>query len=55
MDYMRLGDKEKAIYWLQRCYEEGGGINFMKVEPLFDSLHTDPRFSELIRRMGFPD
>jgi tetratricopeptide (TPR) repeat protein len=54
-DYARLGDKDSAFHWLNRCYEEGAGVNFTKYDPALDSLHSDPRFAELLRRMGFPN
>jgi len=54
-DYARLGDKEKALYWLDRCYNEGVGMNYVKVDPTFDSLHSDARFADLVKRMGFPN
>jgi len=53
-DYARLGDKEKAFFWLDRCYQEGAGMNFVKIDPAFDSLHSDPRFADLVRRVGLP-
>jgi eukaryotic-like serine/threonine-protein kinase len=53
-DYMRLGNKEQAFYWLGRCYSEHFGMVFVKVEPSFDSLHSDPRFADLLKRIGFP-
>jgi eukaryotic-like serine/threonine-protein kinase len=54
-DYARLGDKDKALYWLNRCYEEGAGMNFVKFDPAFNSLHSDPRFADLLKRMGLPN
>jgi len=53
-DYARLGDKEKAFLWLEKCYAERAGLGFLKVEPAFESLHSDPRFADLVRRVGFP-
>lgn len=32
-DYARLGDKDKAISWLERCFNEGVGMNFVKYDP----------------------
>jgi serine/threonine protein kinase/tetratricopeptide (TPR) repeat protein len=53
-DYALLGDKEKAFYWLERCYTERAGMAWVKVDPVFDSLHSDPRFADLLKRIGFP-
>jgi tetratricopeptide (TPR) repeat protein len=53
-NYARLGDREKAFYWLERCYTEQAGLTFLKVEPAFDSLHSDPRYADLLRRIGLP-
>jgi TolB-like protein/Tfp pilus assembly protein PilF/predicted Ser/Thr protein kinase len=53
-DYALLGDKEKAFYWLERCYTEHVGLGFVKVDPVFDSLHSDPRFADLLKRIGYP-
>jgi eukaryotic-like serine/threonine-protein kinase len=53
-DYARLGDKDKAFYWLNRCYEEGGGMGFVKVDAAFASLRSDSRYSDLLRKIGFP-
>jgi TolB-like protein/Tfp pilus assembly protein PilF/predicted Ser/Thr protein kinase len=53
-DYARLGDKEKAFVWLEKCYAERAGLQFLKIEPALESLHSDPRFTDLVRRVGFP-
>jgi len=51
--YTGLGDKDRAIEQLNKAYEERAGwvIN-LKVEPLFDTLRSDPRFGDLLRRMS---
>jgi tetratricopeptide (TPR) repeat protein len=54
-DYARLNDKEKALSWLERCYNEQVGMNFVKIDPAFDNLHSEPRFVDLVKRMGFPN
>ncbi len=51
--YARLGDKEKALEWLERNYEERVTLGtLLNVDPAFDSLHSDQRFEDLVRRMG---
>ncbi|HWY05740.1 MAG TPA: protein kinase [Candidatus Acidoferrales bacterium] len=53
-DNARLGDKEKAFFWLEKCYTERTGLVFLRVDPALDSVHSDPRFADLVRRVGFP-
>jgi tetratricopeptide (TPR) repeat protein len=52
--YVGLGENDKAIDALWRDYEERATPFFfwLKVFPEFDSLHSDPRFIELLRRIG---
>ncbi len=51
--YARLGDKQSALEWLARNYEERRALGtLMNVDPAFDSLRSDPRFGDLVRRMG---
>jgi TolB-like protein/thioredoxin-like negative regulator of GroEL/predicted Ser/Thr protein kinase len=51
--YARLDQKDQAFDWLKRAYEEhDSGIASLKVDPVFDSLRSDPRFQDLIRRLG---
>ena len=54
IDYVELGDKDKAFAWLERAYDEHIGLMFLKVDPAFDSLRSDPRFEALLRKTGFP-
>jgi len=50
----RLGEKTEALRWLDKAYEERSGwLTYLKVDPEFDNLHSDPRFQELLRKMGF--
>jgi TolB-like protein len=50
------GNRDKAFGWLERAFEERSvNMPFLKVHPLLDTLHSDPRFQNLVRRVGFPD
>ena len=51
--YLGLGDNERAIAWLERAYKEQSSIiQYLKVHPFFDPLRGDPRFADLVRRVG---
>ena len=53
--YAGLGEKDQALEWLQKAYgEHAASLIFLKVEPSFDGLHSDPRFQDLVRRIGLP-
>ncbi len=51
--YVGLGDKEQAFAWLEKAYQDRSfWLIWLKVEPRFDSLRDDPRFQDLLRRIG---
>jgi tetratricopeptide (TPR) repeat protein len=50
--YTALGEKARAFEWLERAYEERSYIQLLAMSPLFDNLRPDPRFAELLRRIG---
>jgi TolB-like protein/tetratricopeptide (TPR) repeat protein len=51
--YLGLDDKEQAFAWLERAYQEKSNIlQFLKVHPFFDPVRDDPRFADLLRRVG---
>jgi TolB-like protein/cytochrome c-type biogenesis protein CcmH/NrfG len=53
--YAALGQTEEAFRWLETAYEQRGDwMVFLKVDPVFDDLRSDPRFQDLMRRMNFP-
>jgi TolB-like protein/tetratricopeptide (TPR) repeat protein len=53
--YGELDDRDRAFAWLQKCYEYHDNLRFLKVDPLWsDNLRSDPRFAELVHRMGLP-
>jgi eukaryotic-like serine/threonine-protein kinase len=51
--YTGLGDKEQAFVYLEKSFQERSTwLMFIKVDPRFDPLRSDPRFADLLRRMG---
>ena len=53
--YAALGDKEKAFASLEKAFTERDfQLASLKVEPGYDPLRDDPRFQDLMRRIGFP-
>ena len=51
--YLGLGDTEQAFYWLDQAYREQSNIlQFLKTHPFFDPIRSDPRFADLVRRVG---
>jgi hypothetical protein len=51
--YAGLGEKNQAFAWLEKAYEErADGLVNLKAEQRFDSLRSDPRFTDLARRIG---
>jgi serine/threonine-protein kinase len=52
--YNALGDANETIAWLERGFEaRDHKMNLLKVDPKWKNLHGDPRFQDLVRRVGF--
>jgi TolB-like protein/Tfp pilus assembly protein PilF len=52
--YVALGEKDKALAELNKSYENReASMRSLKIDPLLDALREDPRFGDLMRRMGF--
>ncbi len=50
------GDKDRAFAWLDRAYEvRDTWLVWLKDDPRFTSLHSDPRFHALLRKMNIPE
>jgi hypothetical protein len=47
--YLGLEDKDQALRWLERAYEEQEGMFSLKADPSFDPLRSEPRFQALLR------
>jgi tetratricopeptide (TPR) repeat protein len=53
--YAGLGDKDQAFAWLDRAYNDRSFyLTWIKVDPDLDSLRSDSRFADLVRRVGLP-
>ncbi|HSO74093.1 MAG TPA: protein kinase [Blastocatellia bacterium] len=51
--YAGMGKTDLVFEWLEKAYEERYGyLAYLNIEPLFDSLRTDPRFIDLVHRVG---
>jgi tetratricopeptide (TPR) repeat protein len=53
--YADIGDKDHAFEWLNTAYQERCVLVVgLRTDPMFDSLRSDPRYAELVRKIGFP-
>ena len=53
--YADLGDKDQAFRWLNTAYQERDWYLLgLKTDFLLDPLRSDPRFAELVRKVGLP-
>jgi TolB-like protein/Tfp pilus assembly protein PilF len=53
--YTGLGKKQEAFQWLEEAYQTHDvGLIYLKIDPCLDPLRPDPRFEDLIRRVGLP-
>ena len=54
--YLSLNNKDEALRWLEQDFEErdGSNISWIKVDPLLDPLHGDPRFEALVQKVVAP-
>jgi len=54
LTYMGLGDSDQAFAWLEKDLENHGSVYMIKAYPCWDLLHSDPRYRDLLRRIGLP-
>jgi tetratricopeptide (TPR) repeat protein len=53
--YLAAGDKEQALIWMERAYDEKDpGLFWLKVSPSSDLLRSEPRFQALLGKLNFP-
>jgi tetratricopeptide (TPR) repeat protein len=55
--YVGLGETDEALAWLQKAYDlrAPGLLYALTGESAYDPLRSDPRFDDLVRRIGFPE
>ncbi len=52
--YAQLEDKDQAFKWLNKAFRSRSCMYYLRQDPRLDSLHSDPRFQELLTEMKFP-
>src|SRR6185503_5737039 len=53
--YSALDDTDKVFEWLEKAYEERNGfLTFIDCEHAFERFHSDPRYKDLLQRIGLP-
>jgi hypothetical protein len=51
--YIGLGDMDQTFVWLEKAYQERSNyLAYVEVFPILDPVRSDPRFADLIRRVG---
>jgi hypothetical protein len=55
VNYGLMGDREHSFEWLEKAYaERSGRMEYIKGEDAFELFHSDPRYIDLLKRMGLP-
>jgi len=53
--YGLMGDRDHAFEWLEKGYaERSGRMEYLKVEEYLEPFHSDPRYIDMLKRMGLP-
>jgi TolB-like protein/tetratricopeptide (TPR) repeat protein len=54
--YLALGERDQAFVWFDRAYrEQADFLQWLKVHPFFDPVRDDPRFKDLLHRVGLDE
>jgi hypothetical protein len=54
--YAGIGEKEQAFMWLNKAYDERSHwLVWLKLDPRWESLRSDNRFTQLVNKVGLPD
>ena len=55
VNYARMGDRDHTFEWLEKAYaERSGRMEYIKIEDSLEPFHSDPRYIDLLKRMGLP-
>jgi eukaryotic-like serine/threonine-protein kinase len=55
VNYALMGDRDHTFEWLEKAYaERSGRMEYLKVEDALEPFHSDPRYIDLLKRMGLP-
>ncbi len=53
--YSTLGERDQAFEWLEKAYRvRDDQLTWIMIDPVFGSIRSDPRYTDLLRRMGLP-
>ena len=53
--YLALGEEEQTLAWLRKAADERSNmVTYLKVDPRFERLLSNPRFQDLVQRIGIP-
>jgi len=54
--YFALGEKDRALAWMEHALKrKSDALLYLRCWPEFDRLRADPRFTDLVRRVGIPE
>jgi hypothetical protein len=53
--YARVGDKTQTLVWLEQAFNQRDSkLTYIRVEPAFDPMRSDPQFQHIVERLGMP-
>ena len=53
--HARVGEREQALSWLEKAFAERyDRMIYLSVDPVFEGFRADPKFADLVRRVGIP-
>jgi hypothetical protein len=54
--YARVGERDHVFGWLEKAHQARSQelLFWLRTDPAFDGLRSDPRYADLVHRIGFP-